>query len=157
MVYDIRCFLGKVRVFLLEEVLPTHAFRLKEDEQEQHSVKNELKDEYHNPTNTLEGHRGIADCQDVQKPLDKIDSFLIHRFSSKILRKELDSQEGVTPSTPFLLPMMVQVSNPQWKPKEVPDCYEYYRTKQIVGCYGSIESVKVLDRDPEVVYVESGG
>lgn len=88
----------------------------------------------------------------ITKTLPKIDSFLIHDFNFNIIEEEENPHREPSPN-PFLLPMLIEISNPNWD-SEVPDYKEFYRTEYMVGCYGSIETIKVLSQDPDVIRVK---
>jgi hypothetical protein len=90
--------------------------------------------------------------QRITKTLPKIDSFLIHDFNFNIIEEE-ENLHGESSSSPFLLPMIIEISNPNWDSK-VPDYREFYRTEYMVSCYGSIETIKVLSEDPDVIRVK---
>jgi hypothetical protein len=89
----------------------------------------------------------------ITKTLPKIDSFLIHDFNFKIMEEEENPHKEPSVN-PFLLPMLIEIRNPNWNAK-ITDCKEFYRTEYVVGCYGSIESIIELSKDPDVISVES--
>jgi hypothetical protein len=88
--------------------------------------------------------------------LDKIDSFLLNDFSFNLKKKESGNQQDRVEEPPFLLPMVIEISNPNWKSKmPLSHHKEFHRSDHIVACYGSIEDVKALNDDPEVICVEA--
>jgi hypothetical protein len=89
-------------------------------------------------------------------PLDKVDSFLVHDFSFHLRNREEVNSQKQAEEVPFLLPMIIEISNPDWKSK-MPLAHhkEFYRSDHIVACYGSIEDVESLNNDPEVICVEA--
>jgi hypothetical protein len=52
--------------------------------------------------------------------------------------------------------MLIKVNDASWSPAKIPDCEELYRNRKgnIIGCYGSLQSVRALNNETEVVYVE---
>jgi hypothetical protein len=86
------------------------------------------------------------------KILKKIDSFLIHEFRAK---EELILQERHDVEQPILLPMIVEVQESSWAVDRIPDCQELYRSGNTIICKGSLQSVKALNEDQKVVYVEA--
>jgi hypothetical protein len=86
--------------------------------------------------------------------LDKIDSFLVNDFSFNLKKRR--GGDTQTQEAPFLLPMVIEISNPDWKSKmPLSHHKEFHRSDYIVACYGSIEDIKALNDDPEVICVEA--
>lgn len=87
---------------------------------------------------------------------NKIDFTLIHDFRiidrESIMNKDNDQElhENVK-----LLPMIVRVNNLCWSSEKIPDYHELYRLDDIIGCHGSIFTVKALSEDEQVIYIES--
>jgi hypothetical protein len=104
------------------------------------------------PSKAVARAKRSESSKQITRTLPKIDSFLIHDFNFNIMEEEENPHKEPS-SSPFLLPMLIEISNPNWDSK-VPDYEEFYRTEYIVGCYGSIETIKVLSQDPDVIRVK---
>jgi hypothetical protein len=92
----------------------------------------------------------------ANQSFDKIDSFLINDFNHNLREKENSNPHKQSSKDPFLLPMIIEIGNPNWKSKMPPSHHkEYYRSDRIVACYGSIEDVKSLNDDEDVICVEA--
>jgi hypothetical protein len=112
----------------------------------------ERNDIIKSPSEVTEQIEKIKTSRKITKTLPKIDSFLIHDFNFNIIEEEENLHREPSPN-PFLLPMLIEISDPNWDSK-VPDYEEFYRTEYMVGCYGSIETVKALSKDPDVIRVK---
>lgn len=69
--------------------------------------------------------------------MDKIDPRLIINFQEE---KKLD--------------LLIRTNNENWEPIDIPDYEEIFRLGKTLGCIGTIETIKVLQKDPNVLFVE---
>jgi hypothetical protein len=103
---------------------------------------------------SIESHISPLSPPQESKPLtltlEKINSFLIQNFNFGL--KTFMSTDEIPV---FLLPMIVEVSNPNWTIIH-PNCIVFHQSDDMVGLYGPIEILQLLDNDPEVLSVEPG-
>ncbi|MBD6617518.1 S8 family serine peptidase, partial [Komarekiella sp. 'clone 1'] len=88
--------------------------------------------------------------------MDKIDAYIIYTFQliSKGIKPEI---EIVTESQTNIIriPMLIYVNSIDWDSRDTPDFQSTFRMGQIVGCFGSWDTVEALQADPSVISVEA--
>jgi GAF domain-containing protein len=114
-------------------------------------LKDESSDTYKNIRNLSElwSRREIKTAiPSVIDPMQKVEPLLIHEFKIK----NGDSNDAV-------LPMLIRIKRASWKAVGIPGYKEFYRSKEgkthLVGCYGSYETIKKLNNDPDIISIEA--
>jgi large subunit ribosomal protein L16 len=101
-------------------------------------------------------NRGELESQ-LERGIDagsKIDAFLKSAFDllDKGYQPEGIGMSRNKQSIP-LFPMMVEVNNPSWKAKNLPDYQETDRLGRFIGCWGSKDTMRALEKDLSVISI----
>lgn len=116
-------------------------------------VRIELSEDYLE-SNQADGGESESQVQRGGDAGSKIDAFLQSAFD--LLDKGYQP-EGIgmirnKRSIP-LFPMMVEVNNPSWKANNLPDYRETERLGRFIGCWGSKDTIRSLEKDLSVISV----
>lgn len=82
-----------------------------------------------------------------------IDPYLLHTFDA--VKDVFSESIGAESISKTLLPMLVRTKNRTWNYRDVPDLEMLGQIDNIFACLGSTESIVALERDKDVVDVES--
>lgn len=97
--------------------------------------------------------------------MERTDPFLLSEFDA--LRASTGDIEAEFHGRPMMcnpaverrppptLPMLLRLADPDWQPPSVGGYHERFRVGTIIGCSGTIDTVKALQRDPNVLSIEA--
>jgi len=87
---------------------------------------------------------------------EHVDGFILSAFTELEGMTGEKSAEKASSNYFPELPMLLQISDLSWDPKEIPDYKEVSRIGDIVACIGSIRTARALEADKKVLSIDGG-